>query len=133
MLVELRDKRATLGSVDRIVTTALFRAANEGKHAFVEVLLGLGLELNGHDSSYWTPLSTACERDYVHCAQSLLEHNADIHKYSMHNKMIALHHAAATQRRQIIQKLVVLRAGTVSRDCYAKSALDYASSYPPSF
>ena len=132
MVDKLLDAGATLDSIDRIGRTALSMAANEGRHALVELLLSQGLNVNGHDDCFCTPLSVVCDNGHVRFAEILLRHDADIHKRTKHNNMTPLHHAAAMHRPQIIRKLVGLGADTLSRDCYANSALDYASTHAAS-
>ena len=133
MLVRLLNSGAKADLLDRIGRSALSVAATKGRHALVEPLLNLGLSVDGHESCYWTPLGTTCEAGYIRFANMLLQRGADIHRYAKHTKMTPLHHAAAMRRPRIIRKLVALGADIFSRDCYANSALDYASKHAPSF
>ena len=133
MLDKLLNAGAKAGSVDRIGRSALFIAAMEGRHALVEPLLSLRLNVDGVDACYWTPLGTACEGGYIRFADILLQHEASIHTCAKHTNMTPLHHAAAMRRPQIIRRLVGLGANVFSRDCYGNSALDYAWTHPASF
>ena len=133
MLARLLDSGAKPDVLDRIGRSALSTAAMKGRHALVEPLLNLGLNVDGHESCYWTPLGTACEAGYIRFAEILLQRGANIHRYTKHDKMTPLHHAAAMRRPRIIRKLVDLGADILSRDCYANSALDYASTHAASF
>lgn len=133
MLVKLLNAGAKAELSDRIGRSALYLAAKEGRHTLVEPLLSLGLNVDGHDNCYWTPLGTACENGYVRFAELLLQHDANIHMRAKHTRMTPLHHAAAMHKPQVIRILVGLGADIFSRDCYANSALDYASTHPASF
>ena len=133
MLARLLDAGAKPDLIDRIGWSALSLAAIKGRHTLVEPLLSLGLNLDGHESCYCTPLATACEAGYIRFAEMLLRWGANIHRYEKHTKMTPIHHAAAMRKPRIIRKLVDLGADVFSRDCYANSALDYASTHPASF
>ena len=133
MLAKLLDAGAKADLSDRIGRSGLYVAANEGRHTLVEPLLSLGLGVDGYDNCYWTPLGAACENGYVRFAQLLLQHGANIHISAKDTKMTPLHYAAAMHKPQLIRILVDLGADIFSRDCFANSALDYASTHPASF
>ncbi len=133
MLVKLLNAGANPDSVDQLGRSVLLIAAGEGRHALVEPLLSLGLNVDGLENCYETPLSAACEGGYIRFVENLLQHHANIHIRTKHAKMTPLHHAAAMHQPQIIRKLVDLGADICSRDRYANSPLDYASTHRASF
>ena len=133
MLVKLLNAGANPDLVDRVGRNAMLLAAMEGRHALIELLLRLGLHVEGPEDSYWTPLGTACEAGYVRFAEILLLNEANIHKRMKHTKMTPLHHAAAMRRPQIIRRLIDLGADVSLQDVYGNSPLDYAWTHPASF
>ena len=76
--------------VDKVGRNTMILAAMEGRHALIELLLRLGLHVEGPEHSYWSHLSTACEAGYVRFAEILLLNEANIHKPMKHTRMTPL-------------------------------------------
>lgn len=133
MLVRLLNADAKPGLIDKIGRSALLAATVEGRHATIQLLLSLGLAVDGPVGCHWTPLGTACEGGYLRCVEILVQNEANIHLVNKHTNMTPIHLAAASHRPQIIRKLVHCGADLFSRDRYGNSALDYARTHPASF
>jgi ankyrin repeat protein len=108
--------------------TCLHVAAERGRVAVTELLLGFGADPNvtrHHAYGGQTPLHVAVRHQHIKIAEALLDKNADPNIQDSHGKT-ALHEAVATGNGLLVELLLRCGASPHCRDKLRKSPREYA-------
>lgn len=104
----------------------LHQSAMRGETSAVEMLLNLGVDVNGADQQGRTPLHDACLKGRVDTVKLLLDRGAKVGVVD-ENKATPLHDAALGGNTQVIELLLEHKANIGARDSKGLTPLDYAT------
>ena len=124
----IEKRRAVVDIMDLTGNTALHKAANEGNHEIVELLLENRAQVNCRNNEGFTAFDIAIIKGNYSCVALLIQGGADINPmYKLFSRSkLPLHQAAECGHVEIVKLLIRNGAIPERKDLSGKTALHYA-------